>query len=60
MEQFVEKIIGMNEPKTIFMLCGIFISTDVLTGYLKAFKFHNYNYSKFIVDEISGVYNPKD
>ncbi len=45
MEQFVEKIIGMNEPRTIFMLCGIFIFTDVLTGYLKAFKFHEVNSS---------------
>ena len=32
MEQFVEKVIGLNEPKTIFMLCGIFVFTDVLTG----------------------------
>lgn len=45
MEQFVEKIIGMNEPKTIFMLCGIFIFADVLTGYLKAFKYHEINSS---------------
>lgn len=37
-QEFIEKIISLNEPKTIFMLCGIFVFTDVLTGYLKAFK----------------------
>lgn len=38
MEQFIEKISSINEPKTIFLLCGIFIFADVITGYLKAFK----------------------
>ena len=38
MEQFIEKITSINEPKTIFLLCGIFVFADVLTGYLKAFK----------------------
>lgn len=38
MEQFIEKISSINEPKTIFLLCGIFVFADVLTGYLKAFK----------------------
>lgn len=38
MEQFIEKITNINEPKTIFFICGIFIFADVLTGYLKAFK----------------------
>lgn len=38
MEQFIEKLYSINDPKTIFILCGIFIFTDVLTGYLKAFK----------------------
>ena len=38
MEQFIEKITSINEPRTIFILCGLFIFTDVLTGYLKAFK----------------------
>ena len=32
MEQFIEKIIGINEPRTIFLLCG-------------AFKFHEVNSS---------------
>ena len=38
MEQFIEKLTSINEPKTIFLLCGIFVFVDVLTGYLKAFK----------------------
>lgn len=38
MEQFIEKITSINEPRTIFILCGLFIFTDVLTGYLKAVK----------------------
>ena len=38
MEEFIEKILTINEPKTIFLLCGMFIFTDVLTGYLKALK----------------------
>lgn len=38
MEQFIEKLSNINEPKTIFLLCGIFVFADVLTGYLKAFK----------------------
>lgn len=45
MEQFIEKIMLVNEPKTIFILCAIFIFTDVLTGYLKAFKFKGVNSS---------------
>ena len=38
MEEFIEKLMNVNEPKTLFLLCGIFIFTDVITGYLKAFK----------------------
>lgn len=38
MEEFVQKISTMSEPKTIFILCGVLIFTDILTGYLKAFK----------------------
>lgn len=45
MEEFIEKIISVNEPKTMFVLCAIFIFTDVLTGYLKAFKFKKANSS---------------
>lgn len=38
MEVFIEKMINISNPKTIFMLCGIFVFADVITGYLKAFK----------------------
>lgn len=37
MEQFIQLLMNINEPK-LFILCGVFIFTDVLTGYLKAFK----------------------
>ena len=37
MEQIIE-FINNADSKTIFILCGIFIFTDILTGYLKAFK----------------------
>ena len=38
MEEFVQKILEVNNPKTLFLLCGIFVFSDVLTGYLKAIK----------------------
>lgn len=38
MEEFVQKISTISEPRTIFILCGVLIFTDILTGYLKAFK----------------------
>lgn len=45
MEEFVKIITTINDPKTIFELCAIFIFTDVLTGYLKAWKFKRLNSS---------------
>ena len=45
MEQFVEKLMDINEPKTLFILCGIFIFTDAMTGYLKAIKNRKINSS---------------
>lgn len=45
MEDFIIKIGNINEPKTLFLLCGIFIFTDILTGYLKAFKVKKVNSS---------------
>lgn len=45
MEQFVEKLMDINEPKTLFILCGIFIFSDVITGYLKAIKNRKINSS---------------
>ena len=38
MEEFIEKLMNVSEPKTLFLLCGIFIFTDVITGYLNAIK----------------------
>lgn len=38
MEEFTQAMLNISNPKTIFMLCGIFVFTDVITGYLKAFK----------------------
>ena len=45
MEEFIKQVMSMNEPKTLFILCGIFIFTDVLTGYLKALKTKKINSS---------------
>ncbi|MBO5138663.1 MAG: phage holin family protein [Bacilli bacterium] len=45
MQEFINKIATLNEPKTTFLLCGIFVFTDVLTGYLKAFKSRKVNSS---------------
>ena len=45
MEQFIEKLTSINEPRTIFILCGLFVFIDVLTGYLKALKFKKVNSS---------------
>lgn len=38
MEEFVNKILEINNPKIIFSLCGLFIFSDILTGYMKAIK----------------------
>lgn len=38
MEEFIQKILEVNNPKTLFLLCGIFVFSDILTGYLKAIK----------------------
>ena len=45
MEQFMELIKNTNNPKTLFLMCGLFIFADVATGYLKAFKFKKANSS---------------
>lgn len=36
---------NINESKIMFLLCGIFIFTDVITGYLKALKLRKINSS---------------
>lgn len=38
MDIFIEKMVTINDPKTLFFLCALFIFSDVLTGYLKAIK----------------------
>lgn len=45
MEQFIQAITNVSEAKTIFLLCGLFVFTDIITGYLKAFKFKKVNSS---------------
>ena len=45
MEQIIELINQINEPRTLFLLCGLCIFTDVITGYLKAFKSKKLNSS---------------
>ena len=45
MEEFIEKLLQINDPKTLFTICGVFIFGDVLTGYLKALKNHKMNSS---------------
>ena len=45
MEEFITKLTSINEPRTIFLMCGLFIFGDVLTGYLKALKFKKINSS---------------
>lgn len=45
MEEFIANLTSINDPKTLFIICGLFIFTDVLTGYLKAIKFKKMNSS---------------
>lgn len=45
MEEFVQKVLEISDPSTLFLLCGIFVFTDILTGYLKAIKFKKLNSS---------------
>lgn len=45
MEDIIEAFYNINNVRNIFLVCGVFISFDVLTGYLKAFKFKKVNSS---------------
>ena len=36
-------MLNIKDNKTIFLICGIFISFDIITGYLKAFKLKKVN-----------------
>ncbi len=38
MEDFISRVLEISNPKTLFLLSGIFIFTDIITGYLKAIK----------------------
>lgn len=41
----VSVVTHIQDPKTWFIMCAIFIFGDILTGYLKAFKFKKVNSS---------------
>lgn len=45
MEDFLNTIYLIKDNKTIFLISGIFISFDIITGYLKAFKLKKVNSS---------------
>lgn len=45
MEVFIETLKIIDNPKTIVYLCGLVIFTDIITGYLKAFKYKKLNSS---------------
>lgn len=45
MEDFISAIMNLRNTKNIFIICGIFICFDIITGYLKAFKFKEVNSS---------------
>lgn len=36
---FYDKLTSINMPKTLLIITGIMIFTDIITGYLKAIKF---------------------
>lgn len=38
MNDFINIMLSIKDNKTIFLICGIFISFDIITGYLKAIK----------------------
>lgn len=44
-EEIIMAITNIQEARVLFVLCAIFIFADVLTGYLKAFKFKRVNSS---------------
>lgn len=45
MEEFLKVFTNINDIKTSFIISGIFITFDIITGYLKAFKFKKVNSS---------------
>lgn len=45
MEEFINVVMAIKEPKIMIELCAIFIIGDIVTGYIKAFKFKKINSS---------------
>lgn len=45
MKEVISIFSQIESPKKLFILCAIFIFTDIITGYLKAFKFKKVNSS---------------
>lgn len=45
MSEFIEQIHVINEPPILLILCGVFIFSDIITGYLKAVKSKKVNSS---------------
>ena len=45
MDDFLNAIYLIKDNKTIFLISGIFITFDIITGYLKAFKLKKVNSS---------------
>ena len=45
MEEFVQILLKIQDPKVLAKICAILIFGDVITGYLKPFKFRRVNSS---------------
>lgn len=45
MEEFINIMVSIKDNKTIFLISGLFITFDIITGYLKAFKLKKVNSS---------------
>lgn len=45
MEDLLKQLMNVNDPSVLFLLCGVFIFADVLTGYLKALRTKRVNSS---------------
>lgn len=44
-EELINALSSIQESRTLFILCSVLIFADVLTGYLKAFRFKKLNSS---------------
>lgn len=45
MSEFIEQVRAINEPQILLILCGVFIFSDIITGYLNAIKNRKVNSS---------------